>query len=304
MDELRWPRWDLSPTAKAEGDRTWRVDLPPPAQEGLSAPLLRMGTGASGALTGIDANHYADALLDLSMLVEEVRFEVGLAVMLLVDFAERCPAEVERLNSPRPWPHSVGIPTIAMALLTPHARPHPSPSSLTERLHESMGPDRHLSRWFAGQLLDSALVRVLSCLDRLATLLQLSSGRGVARTARGTLRMPAFGPAFVRELRASLGDREPLDRLDGVAQHELLAWAKDVRNGQIHARRWPSMLHGERKVVYSWEDENGTYQSLSSEGLTAQEHVGMLRALWEHALTPAVVATSDLVAEDGAGCAI
>ncbi|WP_426594405.1 hypothetical protein ACPPVS_02550 [Cellulomonas sp. McL0617] len=252
----------------------------------------------NGAFGAAEQDYYAECVVDLGRLMEEVRFSVGAAVMLLADFSERCPEEAARLVAPQDWPHSAGMPASVVALLLPYVPRTLPPSALADRLHESMGAERHLSRWFAGQLLDSSLVRQISCLDRIATLMHLAAGLPIASTRRGELRMPSFTQNFFDRSRSHFEARPEWIEFEALGKHELLEWAKAVRDGYVHRRRWPSALHGDRKVVYGWTDSAGDYQTATSDGLTAQQHVAVLVAMWNEVLNPAVRSAGALLAVD------
>lgn len=292
----QWPGWGLSSAAKERGDETWAADLPPMDLGALVNVLVRSSEHREGGLGPIEQNVFADSLIELGLLAEEIRFAVGVAVMLLTDFAESCPDEVASLLEPPAYPHDVAMPAVARALLSPYTGQALPPSALTDRLHQRMGPDRYLSRSFAGQLLDGALVKSVTCADLLATLVHLAARVPLPRRdARGHLRLPALSAGFIAQVGPAFQGQGAWSGLEEAAKSDLLTWARGIRNGQVHQRRWPSILHGERKVAYAWDDPGGQYRSVDYTGLTAQQHVALLLALWNDVLAPAAEAASLLV---------
>lgn len=75
----------------------------------------------------------------------------------------------------------------------------------------------------------------------------------------------------------------------GLASDEVTEWVRvRIRNAFIHRRRWPSALTSEAIAVYSHLDETGEYVRAEWTGLTAPEHLALVRMTWEAVLTPAV----------------
>lgn len=278
--------WAVTNEALRAGDEVWAEEVPRLDIRAFTHVLEAEGMSSSRPSV---INAYADSLVDLARLMEEIRFEVGTAAMLLVDFATRHPAEVESMRSRADSSSDAGIPVVVLGLLAPDFRETPPPSAIARDLHQAIGSHRHLSRWFAGQLLDGAIVRGVSCLDRLATLLKLATSHSVPQ------RMPGFTAATLRGLEGRFENREPLAELITLAEHELFLWVKGIRDGHIHRRRWPSALHGDGKIVYGGDQPDGQYVSTVYDGLTAQEHLGTVLAIWRELLTPAVAASGLLL---------
>jgi hypothetical protein len=186
-----------------------------------------------------------------------------------------------------------------LAVLSSHMSPPPSPSLLTTDLHRAMSGDRHLSRWLAGQLLDGAMLRTLSALDRVATMLHIRAGLKIPTRKDGSPRLPAFGKEELRAIRPAFADHEALQELRELAAHDLYRFVKRYRDGTVHHRRWPSELHGETTLAY-WDagaPKNGTHlPERRHDGLTAAEHVAMALATWNLVFLPAVHAGGRLVA--------
>jgi hypothetical protein len=283
------PTWTFNGEAMRSADEVYHQQLPPidvtafsagfPVQQG-QAPLLPHRE---------QREIYADSLFDLSRLLEEVRFEVALAVMLLVDFrVHRDLGEVKVQNAPS---RDTGMPMQILAVLMSYAAPPPAPTALLRSLHQPMSGYRYLSRWLAAQLLDSAILRALSCMDRVVAMLHLRAGLAVKKRKDGTLHLPAFTRQDLRVLRSVYEQQSAWGEFKAILDHPVYGLIKRFRDGMVHHRRWPSELHGESQVSY-WDagglavDGGGPEQVY--QGLRAQDHVALLAATWNEVIGPTV----------------
>ena len=169
---------------------------------------------------------------------------------------------------------------------------------LASALHREISGNRHLSRWVAAQLLDSAMLRALSSLDRVATMLHLRAGLSVSKRKDGTLRLPNFSSETLRAMNATY-DRQPAwEELRAIARHELYKFVKIYRDGNVHHRRFPTELHGERTLSY-WgagaPPEAGPQPEKHYLGLTAWQSVALALQTWNLLLRPAIDAGARLV---------
>lgn len=279
----------LSEVAVADAVR-FESDWPSITLEGLGQPLMpRDRDSADESLSPIATARLADVLTELQRLMDEIQFSTCMSYMLLRDFAVNGRGDI-------PTPDFT-MPEHVKALLVPYV-PLTRASGLLDDLHSALSGDRHLSRWLAGMLLDGALIKQVSVLDRLATLLELAAGKPL-RTQKGSGRWMA--PVF---------SRKELDRLAGyysatpewvnlceLAEDEVTVWIRDeVRGGLIHRRRLPSALVGDAVLNYSHLDSEHQYIQDERPGLTAPEHLGLVRMAWDHILKPAVGNTALLLA--------
>ena len=106
-------------------------------------------------------------MLDLTRLLEEIRFEVALAGLLLLDYTHK----LERGAAPKIDKPDLPMGIEAEALLRRLMREIPAPDELFRNPYAELSGRRILGRWFAGQLLDSVLYRTVASCDRLAILL-------------------------------------------------------------------------------------------------------------------------------------
>jgi len=167
------------------------------------------------------------------------------------------------------------------ALLAPYSGFLPMPSKLISEPTAPTPGLRILGGWWAGQLIDSAILRGLSALDRVATILFLAADQPISET-----RMPAFRSDELRKLRNSYAGEE-WNRLRELTHHELFLFVKDYRDGFIHRQRKPMQLHGDHTTFGA----DGTiYQ-----GIEASMHFALLPALHQHVMRPACELAGRLV---------
>jgi hypothetical protein len=80
------PTWTFIGEAVQSADDVYYQKLPAISVEAFSVGVLAQQGEANPLPHREQREIYADSLFDLSRLLEEIRFEVALAVMLLVDF--------------------------------------------------------------------------------------------------------------------------------------------------------------------------------------------------------------------------
>lgn len=170
--------------------------------------------------------------------------------MLLVDFrVHRDMGEVEVADEPN---NNIDMPMQILAVLTSYAAPPPSPTALLRSLHQPIPGQRYLSRWLAAQLLDGAILRALSCMDRVVTMLHLRAGLVVEKRRDGTLHLPSFTRQGLRLLRPVYEKHSAWSEFTAILDNPIYELIKRFRDGMVHHRRWPSELHGESRVSY-WD---------------------------------------------------
>jgi hypothetical protein len=288
------PVWSLSRKALGVADDVYYNELKTISVEGYSDGVF---TEQDEQPVVADRTHrevYADSLFDLQRLLEEVRFEIALATMLTSDYRARHP--LDEPAPPSAGHQNVTIPAEVLAVLASYAGPVPSPSVLATDLHRAIPGSRHLSRWLAAQLLDSAMLRSLSVLDRVVTMLYIRAGLTIRRGRDGSLRLPNFSIDQLKKIRSAYEEHPAWPGLREVARDEMYAFIKRYRDGNVHHRRWPSELHGETSITY-WDTtakDDEPRAERRQEGLTAQLHIAAALAAWNHVLRPAVEAGARL----------
>jgi hypothetical protein len=160
---------------------------------------------------------------------------------------------------------------------------------------------RYLSRWLAGQLLDSAILRALSCMDRVATILHLRAGLPIDKRKDGSLHLPSYNRGELCKLQPHYKERAAWKELNAICDHPIYAFIKRFRDGNVHRRRWPSELHGESRLTY-WDGSAPPEVRPSPEeaydGISAHTHLALLVAAWANVLQPTIDAGGRLL---GAG---
>jgi hypothetical protein len=231
---------------------------------------------------------YVDAQTDLHRLLEEIRFEASFACLLLRDYREKRERGEAPVQEPSPLPLGA-LDAETSAVLARYMREPPSPADFLRSPHEKIAGRRILSRWFAGQLLDSALVREVAAADRLATLLWTRAELPLRVTKKGREHRPAFTPEELRELNGFYEHRPESSQLRELAANKLFAFAKGLRDDWTHGRRLISELHGEEYRSYG--NEPGVL------AVDAADHLGIVLAIYDAILRPAVGLTGELLAD-------
>ena len=141
---------------------------------------------------------YIDALFDLTQLGEELRYATSVGAVYLIGVRGDVAAAQDHATS---LSGGMSVPTTARALLAPYLRPNPAPSQLLTRPGEPIAGQRVLGGWWAAQLFDSALIRGLACLDRVAIMLHRAAGKPLVRDNRSNeLRLPAFRARYLQTI--------------------------------------------------------------------------------------------------------
>ena len=277
--------FEIDPEAIAETNSVEHQDFAVPDYSGLSDVVFPYPENKVRVINDPDLRRtYIDALLDLHHLVDEYRFESLLALTILRDYV----LKRDRGEVPAPDPQdrqfeALGMPVAVLAVLRSYSREPPSPSELFRDPHQEMAGNRVLSRWFAAQLIDSALYRGIAACDRLAILLRCEAELPVARTRAGERRQPSFSKRELGELDSAYTDFAHWPELRDLPVDELFEFVKQERNGFTHERRRPSELHGESRVVYGKGAEAETVP-----GIDASTHYAFAPAFYNTVLLPAI----------------
>jgi hypothetical protein len=229
---------------------------------------------------------YTDSFIELSRLLEEIRFEVALAALLLLDYTRKLDAGEAPAVERSPLPLTVDV----MAMLRRYFREIPPPSELFSRPHSPLSGSRILSRWFAGQLLDSALYRTVAAADRLAILLWTRAE--LPLDTRGGRPIPAFRRHYLNRLAPRYATASGWDDLVGFVEQPLFETAKNLRDGFTHAQRIASQLHGDDRVIYGAEYAAG---GTAIAAIDAGDHLAFGLAAYDAVLRPLVHLTGDLL---------
>ena len=225
--------WAPSLEAAQHADTVFVDDLPVLALKDLSNWLV---VTPESSPTVEHREIFADAIVDLRMLLDEVRFETGLAVAYMAGLGRELARAVRAICHGR----SGSLPkhSRSWSRFTPRgghrARSSPFPGKAIPG-NRILGPC-----WFAGQLLDSALVPVPwspsiaypSCCGSP----QGSRSRG---TNRGALQLPSFRHKYLNRLAPTFQQDPAWAQLYGLRGHGFIGLVKPYRDGLVHRRRAP-----------------------------------------------------------------
>jgi ADP-ribosylglycohydrolase len=229
---------------------------------------------------------YADALFDLSRLAEELRFETSVGAVYLIGVRDDIAASKHPAGAAA---GGMSIPTVVHALLSPYMLPNPDPSQLIINPGQPIAGQRVLGGWWAAQLFDSALIRGLACLDRLAILLHCAAGKSLSHDRlTKERRLPAFRTTYLKPLEDAY-DREQWAQLMALLDHEVFKFVKRYRDGFVHQRRGSMELHGE----FGDPRDNASDRM---EVLSPGQHLAMVIAFYKLVLTPACAIAGELIA--------
>jgi hypothetical protein len=225
---------------------------------------------------------YIDSYLDLFRLLEEMRFETALALLLMMDHG----AKIQRGEAPPFADQGRVMPAEALALLLRFMREPPRPDRLFSDRLASMSGNRILGDWFAAQMIDGVLFRAIAACDRLAIMLWTRAGLPL-QGKRGELH-PAFRGSWLDQLVPVYGEHEQWGDLRGFADQSEFKRAKEIRDGFTHRRRRPSQLHGEMLVTFAGDH-------VDTIGMDGQEHLALAFQAYNEIVRPLVRLTGDLL---------
>jgi hypothetical protein len=265
---------------KILGEELAVVDLP----ETFAAPLSSWAKEAfRDGETPKLRRVYIDAYLDLFRLLEEMRFELALALLLMLDHG----AKIQNGEAP-PFPDQEQvIPAEALALLLRFMREPPRPDQLFSDRLASMSGSRILADWFAAQLIDGVLFRAVAACDRLAIMLW-TRARVPLEGKQGRERHPAFRGFWLDQLVDVYRASEHWPELRGFTDRSEFALAKEIRDGFTHRRRRPSQLHGEMLVTFAGD-------KAVILGMDGQEHLALGFQAYNEIVRPLVRLTGEVL---------
>lgn len=233
-----------------------------------------------------DLGLYTDALFDLSQLAEEFRFLASAGALYSLGLQDQIAAAIPDETVPG---GGIAVPTVVRALLAGYMRPTPPPSALLHDPGQAIAGHRVLGGWWAAQLLDSALIRGMSALDRLAVLLFCADRQPIKANKHGDLALPAFRKSWLKQLKR--WDECPeWSKLLEILDHPVFTLVKRYRDGFVHQRRTPMQLHGEHATT--------TLPSVSqktTEGISAELHLAMVLGFYNLVLRPSCELVGTLI---------
>lgn len=242
---------------------------------------LAVGIPHGAGVAMHEGEGYANALIDLSRLLEEVRFEASVAALYAAGVRDALREVRERNDTPS---LQAGFANKARAILAGFIATGVPPANLIHDPTLGMGGMRVLGGWWAAQLYDSSMMRGVAALDRLVALLFYVEGLEVN---------PDWTPAFRRrtmeKLRTWTNDPEWSELL-ALLDHELFVMAKGYRDGLVHRSRYAAELHGD--FVIGRFDAEG---HLVEKGFGGDIHFAIVASFYNEVLRVAVGLVTTLV---------
>lgn len=252
-------------------------------------PLIDFSGLTAGVSRTRDAkpmNHlYDEALVDFARLLEEYRFEVAVGAAYAIGLREELHGLKDRQSE---LPYSLGLVPKAAALLTPYAAGPRNPMDIFIRPGDQTTYFRILGGWWAAQLFDSAILRGLSTLDRVAGMLFVHSG-----TAFNPERMPVFRSKELAKIKRWRGD-EAWEALRALTQDPIFTLTQNYRDGFVHRQRFASHLHGEFTRLATGADGS----LASSAGIDPDTHLAIALAFYNQILAAAVAHAGKLISSE------
>lgn len=238
------------------------------------------------------------ALSEMHELVQEARYELGLATRLQYLFRTAVEAGHASSNVPARPPgfdelglgdDALAMPPAVLLLLADAGSSLPRPASLWDNPHQHMSHHRVLSLWLSAQMVDSAVVRILAALDRLATALHFALSASASPKLperRGVTMFPTFDADQIERMAYRYGDSPEIKTLRKIAQAPLMSAGREMRDFFIHRGRWRSAGHsaGARSTLEGIQHP-----------LREHEHLALGAALFDQVLRPGVEAGAALL---------
>lgn len=221
-------------------------DLEPSAIEWLdelwaSGPLRPIDLDGLAALMHLDGGptqrDMAYAIVDLADLLDEIRFAVGQGVMLDLRSGE------DSLAASAGARGLVMSPELQAMLITIPGAPLPSPHTVFDHLDRRIAGARRVGPWLAAQHLDSAVLRTFAALDRIATILQLASGKPL-KIVQDEPRYPTFNRAHLEGLAQSLRPDSAIGVIVELFEHDAMRAGRIIRDHFVHRPRYRFTGHG------------------------------------------------------------
>lgn len=279
------PAWLPGPEVEGKVAAIFYNDLPT-LNVGRLSDWLAQRLESRADEGGDDLDLYTDALFDLSQLAEEFRFLASAGALYSLGLQEQITAAIPDEIAPGA---GNAVPTVVRALLAGYMRPVPPPSALLHDPGQSIAGHRVLGGWWAAQLFDSALIRGMSVLDRLAVLLFCADQQPITPNKHGDLMLPAFRKSWLQQVTRWDTDTE-WSKLLEILDHPVFTLVKRYRDGFVHQRRAPMQLHGEHATT--------TFPSTAqktTKGISAELHLAMVLGFYDLVLRPSCELVGTLI---------
>ena len=181
---------------------------------------------------------FQDSLSEIVNLIDEARFLSAIAWAYLQDMSEEFKAFAE-LQPP------ISVTGLVGALLAPHINHDNPPSILFDNPSSQISRNRLIGTWFAGNLLDSAIIRHLAVIDRVLAIFYVSVGIPIPPFSETDEPMyPTMNVKTLVKLKPYISQEDNALLAEIFASQEF-ANLKDFRNRFLHRHRIETQLHGD-----------------------------------------------------------
>lgn len=203
---------------------------------------------------------YQDSLSEIVNLIDEARFLSAISWAYLQDMSE----DFKVFADSQP---PISITGLVGALLAPHVNHDNPPSILFDNPSSKISRNRLIGTWFAGNLLDSAIIRQLAVIDRVLAILYVSVGIQISTFQEtGEPIYPTLSANALAKLKQNISEEDSASLAEIFGSQEF-ANLKDFRNRFLHRHRIETQLHGD--FFY----KIAKHEPKLFRGLPSEEHV-------------------------------
>lgn len=213
-------------------------DLGEPDFTGIRAPAI--------ATTGDPwLDLYSEAVSGLGAFMREARFHIALAGLYMVDVSARGPDQLEQQpDNDATELRDVGLPPSVMAWIMT-VSPAPTPEDVLFNPHQHAVGGTTAGKWWASSLLDSAILRLVFSVDRVAAALWAYHSHITFRPAPT---IDTRWPRFLEDQLSRWADvyspagPDTWTKLVDLSRSDLWAVLQEWRHGLVHRTRPVSEL--------------------------------------------------------------
>lgn len=225
--------WNVNPEVSRIADKLYREFELPDLKEFSEVPLhLKSG---HYVLSESRYQIFSESFDNLILLIEESRFLCALAWTYIIDLQD----DFENLSdkqAPISLDGEIGL------LLAAHINYEVPPSLLFQDGSIQVSKNRLVGTWFASCLIDSAIIRQFSVIDRLIGILFSVLGIEIKKSGEEYF-MPTPNETNLNKIKALLSDSDKKE-IESLLQTTDFANMKMYRDKFVHRKRVETQLHG------------------------------------------------------------
>lgn len=285
-------QWDIDLDAIESADRHYVETLAMPDLRGLTEHLVpNRGPSRLTVAEARSREIYAEMIREVQDLLRDIRFGTATALMLLLDAGK---ASAELSIEPSASVPGLFLTEGEMAVLLTNDDFHPPSTLVTER-HRHIGDGQTLGAWFAGLLLDTALLKCHGLLDRLTVALWCHAHLPIAETKAGELKYPAFTREWIKGLTATYGSDPAWPKYSALIDTPLAKELVRYRHSGTHKRRAGSAFNGGLERWHADETSRDAPVHKVIRGMSAIDHANAPLATYRELLLPALTTAAEMI---------